>query len=295
MRRFTASDGASLAYRTYAGPADRHLVLVHGSACFGDQFNYLASHLASSGKATVHTLDMRGHGQSPPIGRDHERFARDVGEFAAHLKDLPGNPTIVVGGHSAGGGLVVNVARSVYAATVSGWLLFAPFLRVDSDTLRPYFGGWLSEVRRVPLAAIAFANMLGITRFNDRIVAAFDREACIHDPRFVREWSFASAFGFGPGPIPDRVHKRISSDTPVLLLSGRRDECFIAEKYAAALAPIAPHGEVRLFDGLGHWDTLVDENVLAACGQWLDEHFARSAPDTATQPESAPARVAAAR
>lgn len=274
LRRFETSDGQAIAYRTYAGPAGRHLILVHGAACFGDQFHYLASTLARAGKATVHTLDMRGHGQSPPIGRDHYRFVRDIGEFAAHLKALPGGPTVVVGGHSAGGGLVVNVARSSYAAPVSGWLLFAPFLRIDSDTLRPYFGGWVSEIDRVRLALIAGANMLGITRFNDRIVAGFDREAFLHDPRFAREWSFATAFGFGPGAVPGKARRQIAAEAPVLLVSGTQDECFVAERYQAALAPIAPHGEVILTQGRGHWDILADEEVAGICARWIDAHFA---------------------
>jgi pimeloyl-ACP methyl ester carboxylesterase len=273
IRRFVASDGAEIAYRTYAGPADRQLVLIHGSACFGDQLHRLAAHLARGGHATVHTLDMRGHGQSPPSGCDPARFARDVGEFAAALRAAEGSAAVIVGGHSAGGGLAVNVARGPHADAVSGWLLLAPYLRIDSDTLRPFFGGWLTRVYRLRLSAIIAANLLGITRFNDRGVAAFDREACLHDPRFAREWSFAAAFGFGPGPIPDQAHRRIAAGRPVLLLSGERDECFVAERFPAALAPIAPHGEVRLFAGLGHWDILVDREVLNACADWLDSHF----------------------
>jgi len=276
-RRFAASDGAELAYRTYPGPAECQLLLIHGSACFGDQLHYLASRLAQAGKATVHTLDMRGHGQSPPIGKDHERFTRDVGEFAALLKAQPGDPTVLVGGHSAGGGLAVNVARSAYASAVSGWLLLAPFLRIDSDSVRPYFGGWVSDIYRLRLALIAGANMLGITGFNDRIVAGFDREAYVYDPRFAREWSFASAFGFGPGPIPEKVRRQVEADKPVLLISGSRDECFISERYEAALAPIAPHGQVCIVDGLGHWDILIDAQVLGICSRWIDAHFARPA------------------
>lgn len=275
-RRFAASDGAELAYRTYPGPAEIQLLLVHGSGCFGDQLHFLASRLAQGGKATVHTLDMRGHGQSPPMGRDHDCFARDVGEFAAHLKSLPGNPTVIVGGHSAGGGIVLNVARTPYASAVSGWLLLSPFIRIDSDSVRPYFGGWMPDISRFRFAMTALADMLGITRFNGGIVLGFDRETCNHDPRFTREWPFTAAFGFGPGPIPDRAHRRISPRQPVLLISGGRDECFIPERYEAALARIAIHGGVRILDGLGHWDILVDDQTLGLCSQWIDENFAKS-------------------
>lgn len=272
-RRFEASDGEQLSYRTYAGPPERQLLLVHGAACFGDHFHFMAARLAKAGMATVHTLDLRGHGQSPPIGRDHERFARDVGEFAAHLKRLPGSPTVIVGGHSAGGGLVVNVARSEYASAVSGWLLLAPFLKIDSDSVRPYFGGWVADIKRTRLAVIALANMLGITRFNDCIIASFDREAFLYDPRFAREWSFASAFGLGPGPIPGKARRQIVGDAPVLLVGGSADECFVAERYAAALVPLAPHGEVKIVEDRGHWDILVDDEVLALCSRWIDENF----------------------
>lgn len=277
LRRFAASDGAAIAYRTYAGPADRHVVLVHGSACFGDQFHALARHIAGQGLATVHTLDMRGHGQTPAQGSDPARFALDLGEFASALRAGPGDPRVIVGGHSAGGGLVIQAARGAHAEAVSGWLLLAPYLQIDSDTLRPYFGGWLSRIHRLRLVAIITANMLGVTRFNDRVVATFDREACLHDPRFVREWSFATSFGFGPGPVPGRAARRIRSAAPVLLVSGDQDDCFISERYPAALATIAPQGEVRVVEGLGHWDVLVDRTVLDLCSRWIETHFGAAA------------------
>ena len=267
-RSFDTGDGARLSYRTYAGAGDLHLVLIHGSAGFGDQFHRMAAHLAGAGMATVHTLDMRGHGRSSSAPAGYDCFAADIGDFVAMLRNR-GNPDVVLAGHSAGGGLVLNAITSGYAAPVAGCLLLAPFLGFESPTARGHFGGWLSSIDGAGLARAALANLAGNTRLNQRPLIRFNADAYLHDPRYAREWSFDTIFGFGPGPAACR---REISDIPVLLLAGDRDDCFKTERFAHALRQLAPQGRTMILPGLGHWDILADVSALAACEAWLGEH-----------------------
>ena len=59
----------------------------------------------------------------------------------------------------------------------------------------------------------------------------------------------------------------------MLLIAGDRDDCFVEKEYPRALAEVAPSGEYRMVDGLGHWDVLVDAQALDLCGDWLREKF----------------------
>jgi alpha-beta hydrolase superfamily lysophospholipase len=272
---FTASDGGQIAYRTYSGNDALHIVLVHGSACFGDQFHLLARHLSGEGVATVHTLDMRGHGQSTSKVDEFSRYGQDVIEFARMISAANPARKIVIGGHSAGGGLVINIARSEYAGGIAGWLLLAPFVAIADKSVRPYFGGWVKRFRRPKFIAVVMANALGVRRFNNSSLLSFDREACFHDPRYAREWPFNAIFGFGPGATDS--YKKTIEGAPVLLLVGDADNCFLAQEYPRALKDIAPSGECRIIEELGHWDVLVDGQALDMCIGWLKEHFPESA------------------
>ncbi len=274
IRRFTASDGETLAYRTYHGPEERQIVMIHGSACFGDQLHKLARHIAEESAATVHTIDMRGHGHNARGSAPAESYTRDVGEFCAHLKQHPARPQVILAGHSAGGGLVLNAAYGPYVRNIDGMLLLAPYLGIASGSLRPYFGGWLVGIAWLKLAATAALNLIGVTRFNDRPLVAFDREACLHDPRFVREWSFDTLLGFGPGMTRPASAEMLDFRIPMLLISGDRDECFRPDRYKAVMDRIAPWASIQLFPGLGHWDILADNGVATFCVNWLERQFA---------------------
>lgn len=267
-KRFHASDGEWLSYRTYPSSPRRHIVLVHGSACFGDQLHALARQVSGLGLATAHTLDMRGHGQSAPFPAGRDRFARDVGEFVTALQAANPAAQVVLAGHSAGGGLVINTMRSPYVDGLAGALLLAPLLAYDSDTVRPRFGGWLAQADVVRLAEAVTANLCGSTGLNRRPLARFNADAVLHDPRYAREWPFSAVYGFGPGPVAGEV-----PDIPVMLLAGLSDECFHADRYPQALAGIAPEARATLLPDLGHWDILTDQAALAACTEWLGTCF----------------------
>src|SRR5215831_14080453 len=63
ISRYTARDGARLAYRAYPGESPNVAVMLHGSASQSSVLNAMARAINREG-ATVYALDVRGHGES---------------------------------------------------------------------------------------------------------------------------------------------------------------------------------------------------------------------------------------
>jgi alpha-beta hydrolase superfamily lysophospholipase len=255
-----------------AAESNQVVVLVHGSAGFGDQMGTIARRLAEANVASAYTLDMRGHGESD--GRSGHAVGHawqlidDLGDFIAHVRDAHPAANLCLAGHSAGGGLVLGLARSEAARLVDSYLFLAPFLGLGCPVNRPYFGGWVS-LRCLKLRAITLANLFGIERFNDATVIDFDiREAA--DPRYTPTWSYNTMLAFGPGHwLPDA--EPIAADKPALVLAGDKDDCFDATLYADAFAKVAPHAAVRSAGPIGHWDLLVSDEAVAEIAKWLSD------------------------
>lgn len=273
---------ASLGFRHYpAADSKRVLVLIHGSGCFGDLAHEMAVRIVRRNAAHVYTLDMRGHGRSSgPRGHaidDQGQMIGDVAAFIRHLQATRDRPQITLGGHSAGGGIVLAFARSPAADLVSSYLFLAPFLGFGSEVDRPHFGGWV-RLRIGVLRLLTLANVLGITRFNGSTVVDFNIEAA-GDPRYVPSWSFSTLLAFGPDrwsanarPLP--AHK------PVLVLACSDDECFSQRHYAGAFAVVAPHAELPEVGPGGHWDLLVDAKAAQLAIRWLEAQNRRETETT---------------
>ena len=274
-----ASDGCRLAYRHYVGRSDASaiVVLIHGSAGYGDQLHALASAIAASGEAQVYTLDMRGHGMSGGKAGHAvfhvEQPCEDIAEFIGFLDRVSPGARIILGGHSAGGGLVLRFCRSPAGRRISACLFLAPYLGIGSPTIRPLFGGWV-RVRASRLRAVSLASVLGITRFNNTTVVSFDLTACSNRQSYTPTWSFNTLLAMGPGCWAPHA-KGIDGKKAILVVAGDRDECFFADAYPEAFQAIAPQAEVRTIENIGHWDVLVDPNVIAITIEWLSRVASR--------------------
>ncbi len=274
LATLTASDGCRLAFRHYIGHGDPRtiVVLIHGSAGYGDQLRALASGIAASGKAQAYTLDMRGHGLSggkAGHGVFHaDQLCEDIAEFIGFLDRKTPRARIILGGHSAGGGLVLRFCRSAAGRRLSACLFLAPYLGLGSPTIRPMFGGWVKKVRLNRLRAVTLASALGITRFNNTTVVSFDLTACSNRQSYTPSWSFNTLLAMGPGHWAPHA-MGIDSSKAVLVVAGDKDECFYADAYPKAFQEIAPQAEVRTVQNIGHWDVLVEPQVVAITTEWL--------------------------
>jgi len=283
VQEFEARDGCRLAYRAFAAAASRQvIVLVHGSAGYGDQMATIAQRLSAANVATAYTIDMRGHGlsdgRSGHAVRHPWQLIDDLGDFLAHVREAHPGARLCLAGHSAGGGLALGLARSEAANLVDSYLFLAPFLGLGNSAIRPYFGGWVS-LRAMKLRALTLANVLGVERFNNATVVDFDiREAL--DPRYTPNWSYNTMLAFGPGRWrPDAAP--IAAEKPVLVLAGDKDDCFDPALYGEAFAVVAPHANIRSSGPIGHWDLLVSHEAVAQIAGWLADIAVADLKDTA--------------
>ena len=270
---FTLSDGYRLAFRHYRATrgGETAVVLIHGSAGHAGQYHALARELAANHRMDVYAVDIRGHGSSA-IVRGHEvhhpnRLCADLHEFLADLHSRYAR--LVLGGHSAGGGLVKRTIESGIDPLVSGYLFFAPFFGLGSRTIRPYFGGWVS-IRLDLILGIFLANLFGKTGFNEKTVLSFDLSTCPDSWRYAPAWSFNTLLAFGPDvwtskPLP------VSPGKPILAIAGLNDQCFFSLAYPEAFAGLAPQAKVQLVENCGHWDILMAPEMISAVSSWLDQ------------------------
>jgi pimeloyl-ACP methyl ester carboxylesterase len=199
--------------------------------------------------------------------RHVEQPCEDIAEFIGLLDRRTPGARIVLGGHSAGGGLVLRFCRRPAGRRIAACLFLAPYLGIGSPTIRPLFGGWV-RIRAGRLRALTLAHVLGITQLNDSTVVSFDLRGCSNRQSYTPSWSFATLLAMGPGCWAPRA-MGIDAGKPVLVVAGDRDECFYAGAYREAFQAIAPLAEVRILDNVGHWDVLVDPGVVAITNEWL--------------------------
>jgi pimeloyl-ACP methyl ester carboxylesterase len=270
---FAMPDGYPLAYRHYHSQTSRRVViLVHGAGCFGDQLQVIARHLSDADLSDVYTLDMRGHGLSP--GRPGHavdqsgQMMSDIGNVVECVARRHREAAIVLGGHSAGGGLVLAVSRSPLSRLISGYVFLAPFMGLGSPVDRPHFGGWV-RLRGWRLRALSALTALGITCFNGSTVIDFAPSARALDKRYLENWSFNTTLAFGPGLWREQS-VQIDPNIEVLVAAGTEDQCFVTSNYPATFRTIAPHARYCQLSCAGHWDMLADPRLLLAVDAWLE-------------------------
>lgn len=271
------ADGLNLVYRAYpargeTSPDDEKIVfLIHGSAGHSGHLHALASTLSRRAVATVYVPDMRGHGLSGRRrGCDVSYRDQMRDDLVALVETLAGeNATakIVIGGHSAGGGLVTRIARSVVGDRMAGFVLLAPFLGIGAPTTRPAIGGWVS-LNQPRINALMALNQRGVPWLNQLPVLEFNQPLASRDGREALCWSFNTMLAFGPADWR-RDLAAIGPQTPLLVLVGEGDECFVPQEYRSALEEVAPHGRLEILDDVGHWDLLVADESADAIVRWL--------------------------
>ncbi len=282
ITRYTARDGAALAYRHYAsgpvatGPASavlkqpmrpaRRIVLVHGSSASSRSMHPLALALQAAG-FTVDALDMRGHGDSGPRGQlayigqledDLADFMHAVPNGAANGHAANTGPSTLVG-FSAGGGFALRFAASPQAPLFDRYELLAPFL-LQAPTNKPGGGGWAS-VGLPRIVALTLLNKLGVRAWNALPVTQFalNEEA----KKFLTaSYSFALASNFG-------THLDYGSDirrapAAIQLIAGNADELMLSERYAEVFAAAGKPIPVTLVPGAGHIGLTLNAPALAA-------------------------------
>ncbi|BAJ03521.1 hydrolase, alpha/beta fold family [Shewanella violacea DSS12] len=263
-------------YRYYASDSDKVLILLHGSGWHSQQFFPLAKYISEQGLAQVVTPDLRGHGVSPSRRGDIDyigQFEDDLADLIVQLQqdaELKGlqSSTIIMGGHSSGGGLAIRFAGGAYGDLADAYLLLAPFIYHNAPTTRPNAGGWAKPYT---------ARIIGLSMLNSIGIHGLDHLNCIefNMPEAVRNGTETLAYSFrlNSSFAPRNYRKDISAiSQPLLLLAGSADETMFADKYQALISSLLPNNnkaEVKLLPGLSHMAIVVSPDVRPDIKQWL--------------------------
>ncbi|MDM0115580.1 alpha/beta fold hydrolase [Variovorax sp. J22R133] len=258
--RYTARDGAALAYRVYrpAAEAGGSVVLVHGSSARGSSMHVMAKAFAAAGFA-AYTLDMRGHGDSGAKGQIAYvgQLEDDVEDFVKAVR--PASPSTLAG-FSAGGGFALRFAASDRQALFANYLLLAPFLGQDAPNYRPGSGGWVSV--GVPRAmAILSLNAVGIHAFDKLPITRF----ALNDEAKVMltpEYGFALAQNFRPERDYRASIRAVRQ--PMRVVAGLDDEAFYSDRLAGIFHAAEKDVPVTLVAGVGHIPLTLDAAPIAA-------------------------------
>ena len=260
LQRYTARDGAPLAYRAWPGGGERVAILIHGSTGSSRGMNPLAKALRAAG-ATVYAPDMRGHGESGRRG-DIDYLGQlddDLADFIAALKPQHPAARYTLIGFSAGGGFTLRIAGGRYGDLFDRYILLAPYLGYNAPSSRHAGGGWaMPYMPRI--IALAILNRVGVHSLEGLPIVAFARRPDPKEP--VPTYSFRLAFNFAPHLDFRDDFRQVRK--PMALLVGSADDQMLAEQYAPLLQSLRSDIPVQVIRGIGHIDLTADPAALEA-------------------------------
>ena len=268
LQTFEARDGATLSYRHYPADADKVLVLLHGSGYHSSYLLPLAEYVSAENLAHVYTPDLRGHGPAPLRRGDIdyiEQLEDDVADLLAVIRQEQPDATLIVGGHSSGGGLAVRFAGSQYGQQADAYLLMAPFLKYNAPTTRLNSGGW-ARAYTPRIAGLTMLNNVGIHWFDHLTAIDF------HMPEEARDGTETLAYThrLNTGFAPRNYKKDLSVITqPLLVIAGTDDEGFHGDKYEPVISQYT-EAQVELLDGVTHMGSVVGPSVRPIVSAWLE-------------------------
>jgi alpha-beta hydrolase superfamily lysophospholipase len=136
-----ASDGIKLAY--YSVPANQpaaSLIFVHGGGAYsGSGYQYLARGLSEKYNVSVYLLDLRGHGNSEGPRGDApsaNQVLKDLDLFIETIQKQNTDLPLYLGGHSSGGGLILNYLTNFNDTNINGYVFLSPHFGYKSKTER---------------------------------------------------------------------------------------------------------------------------------------------------------------
>lgn len=276
LSHYSARDGAELDYHLYKStiPTDKYFILLHGSGWHGQQFLDLANTIAKSGAANVLTPDLRGHGYSPQSRGDLAyigQFEDDIHDLISVIKDKTVNTTLILGGHSSGGGLVVRFLGGPYGHTIDAAILLAPYLKYNAPTTRENSGGWARPLTR-RIIGLSMLNSIGITAFNDLPVIQFNMPQKVLDGPLghTATLNYTHRLNTSYAPRDDFEADLRAITQPFLLLAGEQDEAFYASKYEEVIAEQTKSGQYKIIPDLSHLEIAQSEKSSRLIIDWLE-------------------------
>jgi pimeloyl-ACP methyl ester carboxylesterase len=225
-------------------PGAPTLVLIHGA---GGSHLHWQPELRRLPGATVHALDLPGHGRSDGPGCDA------ISDYVAVLVgflDATGTARAVLVGHSMGGGIAQMTALT-HPERVAGLVLVGTGarLRVAPAILDGVLGDFEGAIELITRFAWATGAPEELVRLG--------RQAMAETPPQVLYGDFVACDSF------DVLARLGEIGAPTLVVAGTADQ-LIPLKYGAYLAEHVPHARLVTLQGGGHMMALEQPGAVAA-------------------------------
>ncbi len=229
---FKTTDGIKLAFYKYKPVSNENkiVVFIHGGGAYsGAGYQYIAEGLPKKYNITTYLLDIRGHGLSGGNRGDSpttERIWQDLTEFVTFVTIQNRNLPVYLGGHSSGGGLVINYATWKKRCPVSGYIFLSPKLGYFSNADRyPFDRDPFAKPNLLPIIInkISFGALCGNCT---AVKLNYPKEIKENMPLFVDTYTCNMI----NATTPTDLKKHFSAiDKPFCLFIGQDDELFIPE------------------------------------------------------------------
>jgi alpha-beta hydrolase superfamily lysophospholipase len=222
--------------------------------------------------AKVFALDLPGHGESDGAPGDiHyiDQYEDDVADVMAALRQRKPGSQIILAGHSMGGGIAMRYAATHKVPVADGYLLFAPHLGIKSPTMRtePASAGQTAESEafmklNLPRTlGLVMMNAAGVRGLNGLPTLLFNVP-----PQYpIHAYSFRAMVSMAPD---DHVAALTADAKPLLVIVGRNDEAFHAERFASVIS-LHHRGETVVIEGESHDSILRSSSAVKAAAEWI--------------------------
>ena len=268
LKTFTARDGQKLGYRYYPSSSEKVVILLHGSGWHSQYFPPLAHFLSSEGLAQVFTPDLRGHGPSPKKRGDVDYIGQmedDLADLIALIRKDNAKGTLILGGHSSGGGLAVRFAGGEYGRQADAFLLLAPYLQYNAPTIRPAPGVWAwPHIGRI--IGLTMLNKARIPWLNGLKVIEFNMPPAARNGTETLAYSYRLNISYGPR---DYQKDLVAITQPLLVVVGSEDEVFYADQFEPVISRYTKD-DVKVLEGVNHLDIVVRPEVRPVIKEWLE-------------------------
>ncbi len=269
-KSYICRDETILNYHHYSAKSEKVLIMIHGSGWHDQYFYTLATYLSSENITNVYTPNLRGHGKNPKRRGDINyinQIEDDLADFIKMIKEKHPNSTIILGGHSSGGGLAIRFAGSKYNDMIDGYILLSPFLKYNAPTMRSKSGGW-AFARMPRIIGLSMLNNIKVTFLNKLNVIDFNMPVEYRDGTETLSYSHRLNTGFAPR----NYKKDISNmDQKLLVVVGTSDESFIAEKFSLVFTPYKEDFDIVLLENVTHMGLVIGNEIKTVLNKWISK------------------------
>lgn len=265
LQYIQADDGISLAYREYEPEIiDAILVFYHGGGAYSKAgYQFIGDGLSKYFNILVVTPDIRGHGDSGGDrgdAPDVEQVFDDIGLMIRYVKAKYPQKAIFLGGHSSGGGLVLNYSTYKKHEEISGYLFLSPQLGFRSKT----------EINDNPnpfttvLTDLFVQNAMSGTGGHLEAVFFNYPQEILQTTKNIAAITVNMANAITPHSPVKQIKKL---DLPTAVWIGEKDEIFDAEKVIALFKKHNPGSYTNIIEGEKHLSILI--NASDYIGPWI--------------------------